>query len=257
MSFGDDTLDTSNIPLPIKHPLIGVLDHGFVRLVNSMGSDIDIVRSARVSYNADWRGEPETPNRVSSTFQSKDEKLINYLLRNKHTSPFESVVFTFEIKCPIFVARQWHRHRTWAYNEVSARYTELPNEVYLPTYDKITTQNKDNKQMRTEEQNPHAHIILKSITNNSVESFKRYLELLGLGCPRELARMVLPLNTYTRFFATVNLHNLLHFLRLRLHSHAQYEIRVYAEAILSIIEQIVPVTYKHFLVDLDNLGILV
>src|SRR5258706_8376264 len=190
MSFGDDTLDTSNIPLPIKHPLIGVLDHGFVRLVNSMGSDIDIVRSARVSYNADWRGEPETPNRVSSTFQSKDEKLINYLLRNKHTSPFESVVFTFEIKCPIFVARQWHRHRTWAYNEVSARYTELPEEYYVPELKHITKQSKDNKQMRTEEIHSDCGYIQTYIRKIADEAFAQYKEFLDMGCPRELARMV-------------------------------------------------------------------
>jgi len=177
----------------IKNPLIGVLDHGFIRLVNSMGRDIDIVRSARVSYNADWRDN-------YSYEENKDEKLIAYLLRNKHTSPFESVVFTFEIKCPIFVARQWHRHRTWAYNEVSARYTELPEEMYIPNEEQITTQSKDNKQMRTEIQNINAKVIRDKILQSSHGGFDEYLQLLKLECPRELARIVLPLNTYTRFF---------------------------------------------------------
>jgi len=221
-----------------EQPTVKVLDHGFVRLVNSMGSDLDIVRSARVSYNADWRDN-------YSHEENKDEKLIAYLLRNKHTSPFESVVFTFEIKCPIFVARQWHRHRTWAYNEVSARYTELPEEYYIPSPDQLTTQAKDNKQMRTGQQVGETNSIIKSMQNHCEYSFALYKEYLQRGVARELARMVLPLNTYTRFFGTVNLHNLLHFLRLRLHPHAQYEIRVYAEAIRTIIKEIVPVTMKY------------
>jgi thymidylate synthase (FAD) len=238
----------------IKHPLIGVLDHGFVRLVDSMGSDLSIVRSARVSYNADWRSESETSADGKSN-QSKDEKLIAYLLHNKHTSPFESVVFTFEIKCPIFVARQWHRHRTWAYNEVSARYTELPEEYYLPAEKQITTQSKDNKQMRTTEQHPDSYSIQLRIRESSKAEFDDYKELIRKGCPRELARMVLPLNTYTRFFGTVNLHNLLHFLRLRLHPHAQYEIRVYAEALFNIIHEIVPVTCKYFMADIEGMPV--
>lgn len=242
MSFGDDTLDPSNADQVIKHPLVGVLDHGFVRLVNSMGSDLDIVRSARVSYNADWRDN-------YSHEENKDEKLISYLLRNKHTSPFESVVFTFEIKCPIFVARQWHRHRTWAYNEVSARYTELPEEFYLPEEKYLTLQSKANKQMRTENQIEASGLVRDAIKAHCENAFALYKSFLNEELARELARMVLPLNTYTRFFGTVNLHNLLHFLRLRLHPHAQYEIRVYAQAIGSIIEQIVPVTMKYFLED--------
>lgn len=220
----------------IKEPRI-VLDHGFIRLVDYMGNDLSVVRGARVSYNAEWRtGEDD----------NKDEKLIAYLLRNRHTSPFECVSFTFEIKCPIFVARQWHRHRTWAYNEVSARYTELPEEFYVPEVECITTQSKDNKQMRTKEQHHLAHIFAEEIKMHGKTGFNAYKGLLELGCPRELARSVLPLSTYTRFFGTVNLHNLLHFLELRLHEHAQYEIRVYAQAMLDIISRIVPVTVKHW-----------
>lgn len=214
-----------------------VLDHGLVRLVESMGSDLSIVRSARVSYDAEWRaGEDE----------GKDEKLINYLLKNGHTSPFECVQFTFEVKAPIFVFRQWHRHRTWSFNEVSARYTELPAEFYVPELEQITTQSTDNKQMRTTVQHPRSEALRKLIDEQCAVTFSIYKVLLAEGCPRELARGVLPMNTYSHMFATVDLHNLFHFLKLRLHSHAQYEIRVYAEAMLDLIEPIVPVAVAAF-----------
>jgi thymidylate synthase, flavin-dependent len=217
--------------------VINVLDHGFVRLVDSMGSDLSIVRSARVSYDAEWRtGEDE----------GKDAKLIGYLMRNKHTSPFESVTFTFEVKAPIFVFRQWHRHRTWSFNEVSARYSELPEEFYVPGVAQITTQSVSNKQMRTETTHPQAHIIQKVIEERNRRSFDAYKNMLNMGCPRELARTVLPVGTYSHMFATVDLHNLFHFLRLRLHEHSQYEIWVYAEAMLKLIEPIVPVSVVAF-----------
>lgn len=214
--------------------LIKVLDHGFVRLVDSMGSDLSVVRAARVSYNAEPR------------FDGSDEKLIRYLYRNNHTSPFESVSFTFEIKCPIFVARQWHRHRTWSYNEVSARYTELPEEFYVPELEQITGQSTSNKQMRTDEIHPEAARFREQIAYFNRASFAAYRDMLAKGAPRELARSVLPLGTYTRYFGTVDLHNLFHFLKLRIHSHAQYEIRVYAEAILQLIKPIVPVSVAAF-----------
>jgi len=216
---------------------IHVLDHGLVRLVNHMGDDLSIVRSARVSYDAEWRtGEDE----------GKDAKLINYLLKNRHTSPFEHVQFTFEVKAPIFVFRQWHRHRTWSFNEVSARYSELPEEFYVPAVEQITTQSKSNKQMRTEEVNENAQLIADAIRRESETTFITYRLLLDKGAPRELARSVLPVGTYSHMFASVDLHNLFHFLRLRLHSHAQYEIRVYAEAMLALIEPIVPVAVEAF-----------
>lgn len=225
--------------------LIKVLDHGFVRLVNYMGSDLDIVRAARVSYDADWRVGEEG---------DKDKKLIGYLLRNKHTSPFESVVFTFEIKCPIFVTRQWHRHRTWGYSEVSARYTELPEEFYVPEPHLIGKQSESSKQARDIDITQTGQTIgtwseeaAQLIEDQCADSFRVYKALLKRGVPRELARSVLPLATYTRFFGTVNLHNLLHFLTLRLHIHAQYEIRVYAEAIVNLIRPIVPITMDFFL----------
>jgi len=217
---------------------IDVLDHGFVRLVEHMGSDLSIVRNARVSYDAEWRtGEDD----------GKDEKLIRYLWKNRHTSPFEAVTFTFDIKAPIFVYRQWHRHRTWSYNEISARYSELPEEFYVPDPAQITTQGTGNKQMRTDEQNPHAAYIWDTIRNQCVDAFAVYKELLRVGTPRELARGVLPVNTYSHMFGTVNLNNLFKFLELRLHAHAQYEIRVYAEAILKLITPIVPIAVDAYL----------
>lgn len=245
---------------------IDVLDHGFVRLVSYMqpvpettltgvddagemrlppdpswSGDLEIVRNARVSYNADWRKEGDDNARDG---KSKDERLINYMYSHKHTSPFEAMVFTFEIKCPLFIARQWHRHRTWSYNEVSARYTELPNDFYVPDVQQITTQDAKNKQARTDEQHPRAEWMQALINEASAESHRRYQELLRSGCPRELARSVLPVNTYTRFFGTVDLHNLAHFIHLRADSHAQHEIQCYAFALLDLIRDVVPVTYK-------------
>jgi len=216
-----------------------VLDHGLVRLVDYMGSDLSIVRSARVSYNAEWR---------TAENAGKDEKLINYLIKNRHTSPLECVNFTFEVKAPIFVYRQWHRHRTWSYNEISARYAELPEEFYIPKPEHIGRQSTDNKQMRVLEENAglteqDAQFIrdLQAHSENGFDLYHRHLEA---GVPRELARLFLGLNTYSHMFASVDLHNLFHFLKLRLHSHAQYEIRVYAEAMLELIEPVVPIAVK-------------
>lgn len=223
---------------------IDVLDHGYVRLVDSMGSDLSIVRSARVSYAAEPRGD------------GSDTKLLKYLLTNKHTSPFESVTFTFEIAMPIFIARQWLRHRTWSYNEISARYSELPETFYLPDLAQITTQHTSNKQMRTTEQNPNAERIRSIMARHSHYSYQLYKDLIANECPRELARAVLPLNIYTKLFATVDLHNLMHFIRLRLHSHAQYEIQVYASALLQLMADVVPTTTELFREQLEKEGIL-
>lgn len=213
--------------------LVNVLDHGFVRLVGHMGDDLSVVRSARVSHDADWRSGDDS---------GKDEKLIGYLMRNRHSTPFESVTFTFEIKAPIFVVRQWHRHRTWSYNEVSARYTELPEEFYVPDMNQVTTQSAVNKQARTDERHPLAESIVNELRAQNELAFQSYKNLIHIGVARELARTVLPVGTYTRFFGTVNLHNLLHFLALRDHAHAQYEIRIYAQAIKELIRPIVPVS---------------
>lgn len=230
---------------------INVLDHGFVRLVDYLGSDLSVVRAARVSYDADWRTGEDA---------GKDEKLIHYLLRNKHTSPFESVVFTFEIKCPIFVLRQWGRHRTqeyndgagigyekfWSYNEVSARYAELPEEFYVPAEEDLTTQSKDTKQARSDVVVLDAATLRWEMRRHNEAAFGLYRHLLEQGVAREIARTILPVATYTRLFATVNLHNLMLWSRLRLHPHAQKEIRVYAEAVMDLIAPLVPVSIAAF-----------
>lgn len=216
---------------------IKCLDHGFVRLVDHMGDDLSIIRAARVSYDAAWRaGENE----------ANDVKLINYLWKNAHTTPFEAVTFTFEIKAPIFVFRQWHRHRTWSYNELSARYRELPEEFYVPEIDKIGTQSKNNKQARELGSIEPREEEIREYQNICSQSFDTYRTLINIGWPRELARMVLPLSTYSHMFATVNLLNLLKFLKLRSHEHAQYEIRVYAEAMKSLASNVVPVTMRAY-----------
>ncbi len=212
---------------------IDVLDHGFVRLCDSMGTDLSIIRAARVSYDADWRAGDDTEG---------DRKLINYLWKNKHSTPFEAVTLTFEVKAPIFVFRQWHRHRTWSFNELSARYKELPEEFYVPELDQITTQSTDNKQMRTDTQHPQSDMMRDLMKNQNHMAFFLYRELLEKGCPRELARTVLPVATYSHMFATVNLLNLMKFLTLRTHEHAQYEIRVYADAMLELAKTVAPVS---------------
>lgn len=221
----------------IDKNLIEVLDHGLIRLVDYMGSDLSIVRNARVSYDAAWRAGED---------KGSDARLINYLYKNKHNTPFEAVTLSFEVKAPIFVFRQWHRHRTQSYNELSARYRELPEEFYVPELEQITTQSTDNKQMRTDNVHPKASLIQGLLEKQNEEAFDTYRDLIAEGCPRELARSVLPVGTYSHMFLTVNLHNLFGFLRERLHEHAQYEIRVYAEALLELIEPIVPVAVDAF-----------
>lgn len=216
---------------------IKVLDHGMVRLIDSMGSDLSIVRAARVSYDAEWRAGEDA---------GKDAKLINYLWKNRHTSPFESVSFTFEVKAPIFVLRQWMRHRTWAYNEVSARYSELPAEFYVPELTQITTQSKANKQQRTDEQHPDAVWATKVIRRQCEDAFGAYEHMIAMGIPRELARGVLPVNTYSHMFCTVSLLNLLKFVTLRSHEHAQHEIQVYSDAMFQLIKPVVPVAVAAF-----------
>lgn len=218
---------------------IDVLDHGFVRLVDSMGDDLSVVRAARVSYAAAWR---------AGTDEGSDIRLINYLWKNKHTTPFESVTFTFEVKAPIFVFRQWHRHRTWSYNELSARYRELPEEFYMPAAEVIGTQSSTNKQAR--------EVValsdgwgLGTYQGSCRKAFQTYKDLLEGGWPRELARAVLPVSTYSHMFATVDLLNLFKFFQLRDHSHAQYEIQVYAQAMKRLITPIVPACLAAFIAE--------
>lgn len=224
---------------------ISVLDAGLVRLIDNMGSDLSIVRNARVSYDAAWRaGENE----------NSDARLIEYLMRNGHNTPFEAVTITFEVKAPIFVVRQWHRHRTQSYNEISARYKELPEEYYVPDASVIGYQAAGNKQCRDVGSEVTAdHVAIEGLIDEfSGMAFDMYHHLLEQKCPRELARLVLPLNTYTHMFATMNLHNLFGFLRERLHNHAQYEIRQYACAMLALIKPIVPVAVATFIKTLSE-----
>lgn len=210
---------------------INVLDHGFVRLVDHMGNDLSVVRSARTSFDAAWRaGEDD----------GSDHKLINYLMKNNHSTPFESVTFTFEVKAPIFVFRQWHRHRTWAYNELSARYRELPEEVYVPEFRKQSLNNKQGSDGVIDDINVAE--LSRGFRNSYRDAFEAYQFALSCGVSREVARCVLPVATYSHMFGTVNLRNLLHFIGLRSDPHAQYEIRVYSDAMLELIRPIVPVS---------------
>lgn len=214
-----------------------VLDKGFVRLVDHMGSDLSVVRAARVSYDAAWRaGEDE----------GSDIKLIRYLWRNHHTTPFETVTFTFEVFAPIFVFRQWHRHRMQTYNELSARYRELPEIFFTPKPEDIGAQSKSTKQARELVELDDATRKLREeeiaeYDDHCAQAFALYRKLLASGWPRELARAVLPLCTYSHMFATVDLLNLFKFLTLRCDGHAQREIRVYADAMLELIRPVVPV----------------
>lgn len=217
----------------LKGVKIEILDHGFAQLVDYMGCDLSIVRGARVSFDADWRAGHDT---------GSDERLINYLWSHRHTSPFEMVQFSFHVKAPIFVFRHWHRHRTWSYNELSARYSPLPAEFYIPDLDVIGEQSKSNKQARALGQVRLGHRIGRLLMiAHSRGAYALYQFLLWLGWPRELARIVLPLNVYSRMFGSVNLLNLLRFLTLRDHDHTQWETRQYAIALLRLVRPLVPV----------------
>ena len=223
-------------------PHIDVLDHGVVRLVNHMGDDLSVVRNARVSYNAAWRAGKDS---------NSDEHLINYLIRNDHSTPFEAVTFTFEVMAPLFVLRQWHRHRVQSYNELSARYRELPELFYVPSPEQVGVQSTTSKQARnfvnlTAEELSDLRVQLADYESDCREDFRLYQRLLKAGWPRELARMKLPLSTYSHMFTTVNLWNLFRFIKLRTHVHAQYEIRQYAWALYSLARTVVPISIDAF-----------
>ena len=222
--------------------------HGFVRVIDYMGDDSSIVQAARVSYG---KG---TKTRL------KDASLISYLIENAHTSPLEMVRIKLHIKLPIFVARQWIRHRTAGLNEYSGRYSVMGCEYYLPDADDIAGQSDDNKQARgdglTAEQRER---VIELLTATCDDSVKTYEELLSedVGLARELARIGLTLNTYTELYWTIDLHNLINFIRLRLHSHAQKEIRDYAQVIWDILEGWLPITTKaakNFVLDSKRLS---
>ncbi|MED5371513.1 MAG: FAD-dependent thymidylate synthase [Myxococcota bacterium] len=213
-----------------------LLDHGFVRVVDYMGDDSAIVQAARVSYG---KGTKKV---------RQDRGLIRYLMRHRHTTPFEMCELKLHVKLPIFVARQWIRHRTANVNEYSARYSVLDREFYLPDPEHIALQSTDNKQGRGDtlsaEQSAQVLDLLKADAIQSYGTYKSLMDEHGLA--RELARMNLPVNFYTQWYWKIDLHNLLHFLSLRMHPHAQYEIRVYADAIADYVKDWVPAAYEAF-----------
>jgi len=211
-----------------------VLDHGFVRLVDYLGGDARIVQAARVSYGEGTKTVRE------------DKALIDYLLRNRHTSPFEQVVFTFHVKLPIFVARQWLRHRTARLNELSGRYSVMRDEFYLPHPNAVRRQSGKNKQGGSAEAVPEAPEIIALLKAEQARAYVSYQGLLGQEIARELARMNLPLSMYTEMYWQIDLHNLFHFLRLRLDWHAQHEIRAYGETIAKIVQAVCPMAYEAF-----------
>jgi len=223
----------------MNEKIIVLSPHGYIRTVDFMGGDISIVRSARVSYNADWR---------SGQDEGSDEKLIKYLWKNKHTSPFEHVTITFEIQAPIFVFREHHRHRTQSYSEISSRYTELPELFYIPEVSRVGVQSTKNKQGTMIIDDPDLLVKrageISELEQHCKKSFELYHKFLASGQPRECARFVLPVNTYSRMFATANLLNWFRFLTLRTAENAQWEIRQYANAMLELIRPIVPVSVQ-------------
>lgn len=231
----------------ILYKPIKVLDHGFVRVVDYMGDDSAIVQSARVSYG------------TGTKKINQDRGLIQYLMRHKHTTPFEMCEIKFHIKLPMFVARQWIRHRTANVNEYSARYSILGSDFYLPERQHLAAQSLINNQGRGELLNDkEAERVLELLEKDAKQCYAHYEEMLNedaLGntldenrskLARELARMNLPVNFYTEWYWKIDLHNLLHFLHLRADSHAQYEIRAYAEAMLDIVSKWVPLTHEAF-----------
>ncbi|MFU8862755.1 MAG: FAD-dependent thymidylate synthase [Rhodobacterales bacterium] len=218
---------------------IPVLDHGFVRFIDYMGDDAAICQAARVSYG---RGTKSVQN---------DEGLIRYLMRHWHSTPFEMCEVKLHVKLPVFVARQWIRHRTANVNEYSARYSILDREFYIPAPEHLAAQSVVNNQGRGAalegEEAARVLDILKADANRAYDHYEEMISQDGqAGLARELARMNLPANIYTQWYWKVDLHNLLHFLRLRADAHAQYEIRVYADAICKVVADWVPYAYKAF-----------
>lgn len=243
--------ETRRVTVPALEELlyeaIPVLDHGFVRVVDYMGDDAAIVQAARVSYG---RGTKQV---------RQDAGLINYLLRHRHTTPFEMCEIKYHIKLPIFVARQWIRHRTANVNEYSARYSVLDKEFYVPSPEHLAAQSSSNRQGRGEVlEGEEAARVLDLLREDAARCYASYEEMLNQredgsvvdesrqGLARELARMNLPLNIYTQWYWKIDLHNLLHFVGLRADSHAQYEIRAYADVLLDTLRRWVPITAEAF-----------
>lgn len=233
----------------ILYQIFPVLDHGFVRVVDYMGTDSSVVQAARVSYG---KGTKKV---------NEDRGLINYLMRHRHTTPFEMCDIKFHIKLPIFIARQWIRHRTASVNEYSARYSVLEEEFYIPEPENIAAQSKKNHQGRDEGRQlniQEQQFVLETLKKDAQNGYDHYLQMMNEdqkgniidpnkdGVARELARMNLSLNCYTQWYWKINLHNLFHFLALRADSHAQYEIREYANIMLDMVQKWVPNSFAAF-----------
>jgi len=219
-----------NIPPDNHVKVLG--DQGWVGLIDHLGSEITILNAARVSFG-----------KMKDRMEEKDVQLLNFLLDNKHSSPLEHVIFTFSIHCPLFVRGQWHRHRTWSYNEISRRYTEIDMEFYTP--EKLRKQAESNRQASVEWDFDDS-ALRQRIYQHNVDSLKLYEDLLEQGVCREQARGVLPQNMMVTFWGTVDLNNLLHFLELRDSEHAQWEIREYAQAIKKLIKPLIPHVAAYF-----------
>jgi len=232
---------------PMLFQPIPVLDHGFVRVIDYMGDDAAVVQSARVSYGRGTKAANE------------DRGLIRYLMRHRHSTPFEMCEIKYHIKLPIFIARQWIRHRTANVNEYSARYSVLDREFYIPAPEQLAAQSAMNRQGRGDVlQGEEAARVLRLLRDDATRCYDHYIDMLNedeqgapldaerSGLARELARMNLTLNTYTQWYWKIDLHNLLHFLSLRADAHAQYEIRVYAQAMLETVKAWVPLSYEAF-----------
>ena len=243
--------ETARVTAPeleaVLYKPIEVLDHGFIRVIDYMGDDSSIVQSARVSYG---KGTKKISN---------DKGLIKYLMRHRHSTPFEMCEIKFHIKLPIFIARQWIRHRTANVNEYSARYSILDKEFYIPSAENLAAQSAINNQGRGDAlTDDEASNVIQILKKDAEQTYSNYETLLNessegniideskSGIARELARMNLTLNTYTQWYWKIDLNNLLHFLALRADDHAQYEIRVYADAMLDIVKKWVPFTYEAF-----------
>lgn len=232
----------------ILYEPVPVLDHGFIRVIDYMGTDNAIVQAARVSYG---KGTKKT---------REDAGLINYLLRHRHTTPFEMCEIKLHIKLPIFIARQWIRHRTANVNEYSGRYSILDREFYVPAPEHLAAQSISNRQGRGDVlEGEEAQRVLDILKSDAQQCYDHYQEMLNedevgnvvdedkQGLARELARMNLPVNFYTQWYWKIDLHNFMHFLALRADDHAQYEIRVYAQAMLDVLKRWVPITYAAFM----------
>jgi thymidylate synthase (FAD) len=209
-----------------------VLDHGFVRVIDYMGNDAAVVQAARVSYGDGTKSV------------SDDEALTHYLLRHEHTTPFEMCEIKLHCKMPIFVARQWIRHRTASVNEYSQRYSLAPGEFYMPDAEQVMSQSQTNKQGRESAVDADiAEIFCRQLGDNSRRAYEKYEADTQIGIARELARINLPVSNYTEWYWKTDLHNLMRFLKLRCDPHAQYEIRVYADVIASIFKTWLPVSH--------------